>query len=195
MYARSRGVPRLVNVISDAILLVGYGDERPVVDLALAREAMEELEATGVLDPETPRAAAAVTIPAHAAATSPAIAARQPAAPRAQPPAVRAQPASGLDELREAGLREREASVSERERALAEQRRVLAEQFRLQRSADYTAATPAVGTGSWPPVPVTHPLSPAHRQMVSPFDAEPRGLWARLRRAFAGPAAALDERS
>src|SRR3954451_7318930 len=50
VHARSRGVPRLINVMCDAILLVGYGDERRVVDLALAREAVEELEATGVLE-------------------------------------------------------------------------------------------------------------------------------------------------
>src|SRR4029078_13209873 len=56
VHARSRGVPRLIHVMCDAILLVGYGDERHVVDLALAREAVEELEATGVLEASAPGA-------------------------------------------------------------------------------------------------------------------------------------------
>ena len=51
VYARSRGVPRLINVICDAVLLCGYAEERRVVDLDLVRTAVEELEASSILRP------------------------------------------------------------------------------------------------------------------------------------------------
>jgi len=189
VHARSHGVPRLINVMCDAILLVGYGDERHVVDLALAREAVEELEATGVLEASAPAARADL-----AGRPAPASYGRPVAQPRPAPaPATRVTPE--VDEHREHVLREREAAVSDRERALAEQRRVLAEQFRLQRSNDATADRPPVhGPTSWPPITVAHPATPVG--YMSPFDPdEPRGLWSRLRRALSGPATALDERS
>jgi general secretion pathway protein A len=51
VHERSRGVPRIINVICDAILLFGYGAEQYDVSLDLAREAVVELEDTGVLAP------------------------------------------------------------------------------------------------------------------------------------------------
>jgi len=51
VHHRSGGVPRLINVICDAILLFGYGADRKDIDLPLAGEALAELEATGVLSP------------------------------------------------------------------------------------------------------------------------------------------------
>src|SRR5687767_7106302 len=49
IHARSRGVPRIVNVICDAALVFGYAEERRQVDLPLMREVLAELETTGVL--------------------------------------------------------------------------------------------------------------------------------------------------
>jgi putative secretion ATPase (PEP-CTERM system associated) len=49
IHARSRGVPRMINVICDGVLLCGYADESPVIDLALVRTAIEELESSTVL--------------------------------------------------------------------------------------------------------------------------------------------------
>src|SRR5262245_10404646 len=49
VHARSGGVPRLINVISDAVLLCGYAEERHIVDLPLVRIAVEELEASSIL--------------------------------------------------------------------------------------------------------------------------------------------------
>ena len=46
-------MPRLINVICDAVLLFGYGADRRTIDLPLAEEALAELEATGVLAPAT----------------------------------------------------------------------------------------------------------------------------------------------
>ncbi len=51
VHARSRGVPRTINVICDATLVFGYGDERRDIDGALVEVVVAELEATGVLSP------------------------------------------------------------------------------------------------------------------------------------------------
>jgi hypothetical protein len=45
----SQGVPRKINVIADAVLLFGYGADKRVIDAALVREVIAELEATGVI--------------------------------------------------------------------------------------------------------------------------------------------------
>jgi putative secretion ATPase (PEP-CTERM system associated) len=49
IHARSRGVPRIINVISDAALVFGYAEERREIDLPLMNEVLEELETTGIL--------------------------------------------------------------------------------------------------------------------------------------------------
>src|SRR5918999_126747 len=54
IHTRSRGVPRIINVICDAALVFGYAEERRQVDLLLMREVLAELETTGVL-PSEPR--------------------------------------------------------------------------------------------------------------------------------------------
>src|SRR5215203_179432 len=51
IHARSRGVPRIINVICDAALVFGYAEERRAVDLPLVQEVLSELEVTGVLPP------------------------------------------------------------------------------------------------------------------------------------------------
>src|SRR5688572_2674323 len=51
IHARSRGVPRIINVICDAALVFGYAEERRTVDLTLVEEVLGELEATNVLPP------------------------------------------------------------------------------------------------------------------------------------------------
>ncbi|HEY7501986.1 MAG TPA: AAA family ATPase [Vicinamibacterales bacterium] len=49
IHARSGGVPRLINVICDGVLLCGYAEECRVIDLPLVHAAIEELEASSVL--------------------------------------------------------------------------------------------------------------------------------------------------
>src|SRR6187200_1170712 len=49
VHARSGGVPRMINVICDASLLVGYADNVRVFDVPLMRMAISELEASTVL--------------------------------------------------------------------------------------------------------------------------------------------------
>src|SRR5918993_3051373 len=51
IHGRSRGVPRIVNVICDAALVFGYAEERRQVDGELIQEVLGELEMTGVLPP------------------------------------------------------------------------------------------------------------------------------------------------
>src|SRR3954471_17655985 len=51
VHTRSRGVPRLINVICDAALVFGYAEERRQIDRAMIVAVLEELETTGVLPP------------------------------------------------------------------------------------------------------------------------------------------------
>ena len=172
IHARSRGVPRIVNVICDAALVFGYAEERRTFDARTIQEVLRELETTGVLpaplrdaEPVTaehaaePVAVAPAPVPAMAAAPSPAPRATEPVrhlAPApvsyAPVPAPAPVPASvpsrefatvgTAGTIRVAELDQRERLVEQREAELAEQRRVLAEEYRLLR-ARRTAAAPA----------------------------------------------------
>ena len=53
IHERSGGVPRMINVIADATLLFGYGEERSEIDAALIEEVIADLDATGVLGPRS----------------------------------------------------------------------------------------------------------------------------------------------
>jgi putative secretion ATPase (PEP-CTERM system associated) len=82
VHGRSRGVPRIINVICDAALVFGYAEERRDFNAATIEEVLGELEATGVLPaPEHDQRAAAshasVAPAAHAVAVPPV-----PVAPR-----------------------------------------------------------------------------------------------------------------
>jgi general secretion pathway protein A len=117
VHARSRGVPRITNVICDAALVFGYAEERRTFDAATIREVLSELETTGVL-PEPGDHVTRAAEPAMAATIG-----RVPAAPVPPPRSARAEV-----------LDEREQQLLQRERELAEQRRILAEEYRLLRS-------------------------------------------------------------
>jgi len=115
IHARSRGVPRIINVICDAALVFGYAEERRTFDAATIAEVLAELETTGVL----PRTAGAAV----------------PAAPPPAPVAAETlRKADTAATARAIALDERERQLRQRERELAEQRRVLAEEYRLLRS-------------------------------------------------------------
>ena len=53
VHDRSGGVPRLINVISDAALVFGYGEERTEIDAPLVAEVIADLDSTGVLGPRS----------------------------------------------------------------------------------------------------------------------------------------------
>jgi putative secretion ATPase (PEP-CTERM system associated) len=151
VHARSRGIPRVINVICDASLVFGYAEEQRQIDLPLIREVLGELETTGIL-PAGPRPdAAAVQTPYPPASSAPEAAAVPAAAPEgiaAIPATVRADAlarAAREAEERAARIAQREEALLLRERELAEQRRVLAEEYRLLRSqrAHASLAAPA----------------------------------------------------
>jgi putative secretion ATPase (PEP-CTERM system associated) len=162
VHARSRGVPRLINVICDAALVFAYAEERRTIDPALIAEAVGELQATGVLRPSDDPAVPAV-----------------PTTPRAEEarPTTGDGGGNGLEAIqilmeKEAVLRVREEQISRGEQQLAEQRRVLAEEYQLFRtrqarefaraSVGADAAAPA-----WPP---TRPVLPEPAVEPGPAD-------------------------
>src|SRR5215208_2727049 len=146
VHHRSGGVPRLINVICDAVLLFGYGADRRTIDLPLAGEALAELEATGVLAPVTDESPRVAPISAGIVPLVPA----PPSPPRVEDPAAaqaeRAASAA-IDAAREAALRAREAHLQRREEELAEQQRVIAEQARLLRDTRVEVSERYAGGG------------------------------------------------
>lgn len=191
MHLHSGGVPRKINVIADAVLLFGYGEEQHRITVDLTQEAIEELEGTGVLQP----------------------AARGPDQRHAVQPRL-------ATAAREDELAAREARLSERERQIAEQQRVINEEYRLLKlRADRSIADPPIsGEWSWPPVaprndaappmpiataepdrpvvPAAGVTAPRQQRIVMPprevaavaRSAAPRsaGVWTRLRRSLFG---------
>jgi putative secretion ATPase (PEP-CTERM system associated) len=184
IHARSRGIPRVVNVICDAALVFGYAEERRQVDDTLIDEVLGELEATGVL----PRTGAGPTQPAgHAAApaSGPAVRVVQPLRPAAVPQPALAVPAAAVAEkvneqlvMRTAKLDEREQSLRQRERELAEQRRILAEEYRLLRARHTAGAASA------------RVQTPVSALQATRYDTEATsGFWGRVKRVMLGVSA------
>src|SRR5207253_3473615 len=66
IHLHSQGLPRKINVIADAALLLGYGEDKKVVNVDLVHDVLEELEATGVI--ASPTAAHAAPLAAAAPA-------------------------------------------------------------------------------------------------------------------------------
>jgi putative secretion ATPase (PEP-CTERM system associated) len=180
IFDRSGGVPRLINVIADATLVFGYGEERSEIDGSLIEEVITDLDATGVLGPRSnpnrrdsvvpadPAVAAAMAAGREAMVPMPAAALRTDTMPAAatpsRPTAEDQKLAKELAE-REKELRQREADMASRERELAEQRRVLADQYRLLNARQQPAAQPQAGATAagatnaaapvWPPAAVS----------------------------------------
>jgi putative secretion ATPase (PEP-CTERM system associated) len=187
VHARSRGVPRIINVICDAALVFGYAEERRQIDLALTEDVLGELEATGVLLRPTTQRAPAPAAPADIQVAAPVT--TKPAAPAA-PPVTLAAAGMVPDTLtqhfvlRSAQLDEREQLLRQREHELAEQRRILAEEYRLLRARH--ANVPAPGTA------VRTPSSrPPER-----FDTDAtQGFWNRVKRVMLGISAPTVEGS
>jgi general secretion pathway protein A len=70
IHARSGGVPRLINVIADAALVFGYGEEKSEIDGALVDAVIEDLDSTGVLGPRSNPNRRASVVPADPAAAA-----------------------------------------------------------------------------------------------------------------------------
>jgi len=197
----SEGLPRKINVIADAVLLFGYGEDKRTIDAPLVREVLAELEATGVIvppgapadavadvaPPTAPPPPIPAPIPPQATATSPAAAAApaptsavSSSAPRVVPvtatiaasaTASAAPPPAAAALLNE--LAAREAKIAARERELAEQQRILAEQYRLLKARESQAAA-AAAAAAWPPKRPATPapaVAPAAAPRIAPTHA------------------------
>ena len=132
IHQRSRGVPRIINVIADATLLFAYGVDRRDVDVAITQEALQELDATGVLASYEQEQATAAT------ATSVSVAETEEALRLANE-----------HRQREQALAAREKELAQREQLVTAQARVVEEEARLlaaARNAAKTASTAGVGS-------------------------------------------------
>jgi general secretion pathway protein A len=193
----SQGLPRKINVIADAVLLFGYGEDKQIIDAALVREVIAELEATGVIAPAPAQA------PAPAPAPAPALA---PALAPAPAPAVASAPYVAV-------TAPREALTALRERELAEQRRVLTEQYRLNKMRESQAAATAARAGAQPPprpAPTSSAIPGSARPIAATRQTQPApsvsaaqdvrttsttpGLWTRVRVLFGMGKPLLDGR-
>jgi general secretion pathway protein A len=204
IHARSNGVPRLINVIADATLVFGYGEERSEIDGTLIEEVIADLDATGVLGPRSNANRHESVVPAD-----PTVAAGQTrSTPDAPDTRLVSQVAArtGEDEklarelaALEKDLARREQEMAVRERELAEQRRVLADQYRLLKAQPppaphAVAAAASAPVVAWPPVaaaPKTPIVRGAVRMAQPPAFAlyQPKrrsGLWRRVKNTLLG---------
>jgi putative secretion ATPase (PEP-CTERM system associated) len=189
IHARSRGVPRIINVICDAALVFGYAEERRQVDGALIEDVLGELELTGVLTPEStpPAGEPAAAVPERRPEPAFAGVAAPPPTLAHQEELRRAEKAgrAAMEQAarRSAEVEQREESLRHRERELAEQRRILAEEYRLLRVHRAAAAPIAVAPAlaSRPGRPVAERFTPARP-----------GLWAWLKRVTSGGHGAME---
>ena len=193
IHARSGGVPRLINVIGDAALVFGYGEERAVIDESLIEEVIADLDATGVLGPRSNPNRHASVVPAEP------IAEVRPAAGEvwlktdttydgttyegttpqrviAPPPVPSGASRANSQALaaRESAVKERERDIAAREREVAEQKRVLAEQYRLLNAQSTQPAAAA-----WPPAYV-------RSATLHPREKRRRGFWRRAKQLILG---------
>jgi putative secretion ATPase (PEP-CTERM system associated) len=210
IHARSGGVPRLINVIADATLVFGYGEERSVIDGELVREVIADLDATGVLGPRSnpnrhesvvpvmagdPIRARADVVGAGAGRVGDMAAAANAAFARTL---EEEKLARELAE-REKALRLREQEMASREKELAEQRRVLAEQYRLLRTQAQQAVQPAAqAAAAWPPASAaaTAPARPrvqAPNFAMYPSRRQRPGFWRRFKNTLLGTEPVLED--
>lgn len=193
IHARSRGVPRIINVICDAALVFGYAEERRQIDLPLMREVLAELETTGVLPsdatsvrqsagaPAPEREADRTPEPAHAgAAAAEGVASSSPTPNDQELRQAEAAARAAIEHAarRAAEMTRREAALRQRERELAEQRRVLAEEYRLLRMQRSTAAPSPRGAVR------QHAIT--GQPVPERFNASRPGFWAWLKRVATG---------
>jgi general secretion pathway protein A len=191
--ARSRGVPRITNVICDAALVFGYAEERRQIDLPLMREVLAELETTGILPSDTSSDRRDVGAPASqpeasrrpepAYAGVAAVAAGVPPSPTTYDQELRRADAvsrATMEQVarRAAEMEQREETLRQRERELAEQRRILAEEYRLLRMQRSPVSAPAGGT--------VRQHVPSTRPAPERFTASRPGFWAWLKRIATG---------
>ena len=212
VHEHSQGVPRTINVIADAILLFGYGEDKRVIDVELARQVVQELEATNVIgtarvvaadmtyadtsfQPQGSFADTASPAQSYPNNSGAALAARERslAGREGHLSAREGRLTARQDDLaaRERELAVREARLAEREQQLAEQRRLLAREYRLTSSSDGSNGRVAVPASSWGPRVGAASLENGAPSALGPTGSsalKPEGVWTRLRRSVFGSA-------
>jgi putative secretion ATPase (PEP-CTERM system associated) len=184
VHERSRGVPRVINVICDAALVFGYAEDQRQITLPLVQEVLAELETTGVLPAAGVPSKEAAPDDEAVAASDAAAAAAGGAAMPAQGPARVVRMTGGADlALRAAQLDLREQALRQRERELADQRRILAEEYRLLRARHAEAAPPL------PPARGARAAVDEPPSTVRFEDGSAEGFWARVKRVMLGVSA------
>jgi putative secretion ATPase (PEP-CTERM system associated) len=197
IHARSNGVPRLINVIADATLVFGYGEERSEIDTALIDEVITDLDATGVLGPRSNANRRESVVPADPTAASDQ--GRSTPAPQAASRTAEDDKLARELAAFEQELTKREHDVAMRERELAEQRRVLADQYRLlkaqpQQAPHAVAAAASASAVAWPPAAAgtkTPLVRGGSRHVQAPafasYQSKRRsGLWRRVKNTLLG---------
>lgn len=144
VHLHSRGIPRKINVIADAVLLFGYGEEQRAITVDLAHNVIEELEATGVIDTSSTTAEAVAPSPA-VTTSDPDIAAR------------------------EQRLQQRERQLAEQQRILLEEYRLA----RLLRVDTAPAASPAAHAWGPAPPPPSPSQAPPPSPIQAPAAPRP----------------------
>ena len=153
IHARSRGVPRIINVICDAALVFGYAEERRQIDLAADRATCSRSWKRPACCRHRRRAvrrrswqpdADGRPQPAPAGSAAGSAAGGGIGDLRQELRQAEAASRAAMEQAarRAAEMEQREAALRQRERELAEQRRVLAEEYRLLRVQRAAAATP-----------------------------------------------------
>ncbi|MGE0444750.1 MAG: XrtA/PEP-CTERM system-associated ATPase [Vicinamibacterales bacterium] len=186
IHRRSRGVPRIINVIADATLLFAYGVDRRSIDLDIVNEALAELDATGVLASYQREAAAA------AMATSVSVAETEEALRIAED--VRRKEQAIL--ARERQLQQREQEIAAQQRIVAEEARLLAAARAVKTEAKVPGPAVATSTAGPPHPRTTGPTDPRTLRVQRYEDAfpvrrrpQPVGFWDKVRRVLFGDTA------
>lgn len=177
VHARSGGVPRLINVICDAVLLCGYAEEQRLVDLDLVRTAVDELELSSIL--RRPRDAARSGGEPRPTSTPP--------PPPAPPVPAPHQPArASFDDL---PLRRERRDVPESN--TWEQRQPVAAGQRTSQGVEARAvAAPRSAAAAVLPRDAGRPTVAVQRASVAAFQPSrprPTGAWTYLKEVFFGP--------
>ena len=186
IHIHSRGVARMINVISDAVLLYGYGSDKRVIDLELVTEVVNDLGLSNVRpsDGETGRKA-----PAEQAVTAPPPAVSTPADEDDIPDLALIGSTPSIDFF---GTESRPATIQTAPAAAPARLRADEVSFR-QGHGDFWLQRPATsGPASYPPVDPPPALAPrstviyrATAEMPPPRPAPgPRSWWSRLRRGL-----------
>jgi type II secretory pathway predicted ATPase ExeA len=172
IHARSGGVPRLINVICDGVLLCGYAEECRVIDLPLVHSAIEELEASSVLRRVASPLAATVREPSDSGTGPKPTPPPQPPAPAPQPAQAKPVPLADMP-LRRAPEPQRPAPAIRREPA-----GVLA-----------GASPRRTAAATLPASPGRAPGAPEFRRQAVVFRPEPPRMtsaWNRVKEVFFG---------